>query len=48
LAVGALVFVAALAPRAPPMALTFFAGAALLRVSAALLFGFDFFFIFFS
>jgi hypothetical protein len=40
LAVGALVFVAALALRAPP--LTFFAGAALLRVSAALLLGFDF------
>jgi hypothetical protein len=31
-----------LAPRAPPLPLTFFAGAALLRVSAALLFGFDF------
>jgi hypothetical protein len=39
LAVVALVLVSALAPPA----LSFFAGAALLRVSAALLFGFDFF-----
>jgi hypothetical protein len=43
LAVVGLVFAAALGPRAPPLALTFFAGAALLGVLAALLFGFDFF-----